>query len=663
MNTILDRCPDALLEQSIPGFHQYILTPPARLAYVSGNLCRLLQVSREQLMTGGYDQRVHPKDREEYLSSLGRITEPGTRILTYRLVKGDGTVCHVEDTLTCRLLEDGTLVADSVLCDITRVQEQTTDLRFLNDTIPCGFLKYTCEPQPRVTFLNDRMRQILRLPTDPSAGPSLERMYRDNLYLLIPPGERQRMAKYLDRVYRRGKPIAGEISVLRCDGTKARLFGWVVKSTDPRGGEEFQSVCIDMTGRYQERQAAQTQRYLKALTDVYDHIFEYELTGGAAKCLYAGDHPTLRWIENLSMPFEELTERWLEETVCPEDLDRVRETLGQFFRRFGQGQDADARPLELSFRARDTDAQELYSCLLLNMEASTFWLCCRRISAQAEVDQLRSENTNLKENLQELVTRFTDGLAAFEVRGGLVTPLYVSDNVCQFFGFTKEEWLPMMRRATPLRSFVARSEASYGDFLELLEDGEREFSYFDLSTRQERRIKAICSRKSPDSSSVFYVMLYNMAPEETPPPAADHPPVTIRTFGYFDVFVGQKPIAFRNKKSKELLALLVDRQGGFVTSEEAIAFLWEDEPASPVTLARYRKVALRLKNILEEYGISDILESVDGKRRIDPERIHCDLYDYLTGKPEYAQLFKGSYLTNYSWGETTLAALTGDFLT
>ena len=36
----------------------------------------------------------------------------------------------------------------------------------------------------------------------------------------------------------------------------------MVKSTDPRGGEEFQSVCIDMTGRYQERQAAQTQRYL-----------------------------------------------------------------------------------------------------------------------------------------------------------------------------------------------------------------------------------------------------------------------------------------------------------------------------------------------------------------------------------------------------------------
>ena len=118
-----------------------------------------------------------------------------------------------------------------------------------------------------------------------------------------------------------------------------------------------------------------------------------------------------------------------------------------------------------------------------------------------------------------------------------------------------------------------------------------------------------------------------------------------------------KPIAFRNKKSKELFALLVDRRGGYVSSEEAISFLWEDEAVNAVTLSRYRKVALRLKNILEEYGITDVIESIDGKRRIVTEKVRCDLYDYLSQKEEFAQLFKGSYLTNYSWGETTLGEL------
>lgn len=93
---------------------------------------------------------------------------------------------------------------------------------------------------------------------------------------------------------------------------------------------------------------------------------------------------------------------------------------------------------------------------------------------------------------------------------------------------------------------------------------------------------------------------------------------------------------------------------------EAISFLWEEDSANSLTMARYRKVALRLKNLLEEYGIADIMESVNGKRRLIPERVRCDLYDYLSGKEEYSQLFKGSYLTNYSWAENTLAELTGE---
>jgi two-component SAPR family response regulator len=146
------------------------------------------------------------------------------------------------------------------------------------------------------------------------------------------------------------------------------------------------------------------------------------------------------------------------------------------------------------------------------------------------------------------------------------------------------------------------------------------------------------------------------------PVSTEQPNVLIRTFGYFDVFVDGNPIAFRNKKSKELLALLVDRKGGYVTSEEAISFLWEDETVSTLTLSRYRKVALRLKSTLEEYGILDIIEAVDGKRRIVMDKVECDLYQYLSGKEEYAQLFKGSYLSNFSWGETTLGELLNEHM-
>ena len=67
---------------------------------------------------------------------------------------------------------------------------------------------------------------------------------------------------------------------------------------------------------------------------------------------------------------------------------------------------------------------------------------------------------------------------------------------------------------------------------------------------------------------------------------------------------------------------------------------------------------MRLLNELKEYGVADIVESSgNGSRRIVPERVGCDLFEYLAGKPEAAGSFKGAYLTSYSWGEFTLAEL------
>gem|GEM_PF-723081 len=133
--------------------------------------------------------------------------------------------------------------------------------------------------------------------------------------------------------------------------------------------------------------------------------------------------------------------------------------------------------------------------------------------------------------------------------------------------------------------------------------------------------------------------------------------VRIRTFGYFDVFANGQAIAFKHVKAKELLALLVDRQGGFISSHEAISYLWEDEEANKTTLSRYRKVAMRLKQTLESYGIGNIIETRNGERRIVQDKVTCDLYQYNSGDARYKELFKGNYMMNYSWGEVTLADL------
>lgn len=125
--------------------------------------------------------------------------------------------------------------------------------------------------------------------------------------------------------------------------------------------------------------------------------------------------------------------------------------------------------------------------------------------------------------------------------------------------------------------------------------------------------------------------------------------VIVTLFGSFSLSVDGKAVNIRSAKAKELLALLIERRGAFVSSREAIAMLWECDP-DKTTRARYRKTASRLVSELKRNGIGYILESDRGARRIVPEYLECDYYDYRDG----LRAPSGVLLPEYSWAEFIL---------
>ena len=131
------------------------------------------------------------------------------------------------------------------------------------------------------------------------------------------------------------------------------------------------------------------------------------------------------------------------------------------------------------------------------------------------------------------------------------------------------------------------------------------------------------------------------------------------TFGSFDVFVDGKLMSFKSGKAKELFALLVQKRGGIVTPEEAMAALYEDKAYDRAKSSTYRMVVMRLRESLEEAGMLNILHSPEHGRGkyIDADQIECDLYDYLDGDPKARGRFTGRYLSNYSWAEDMLGTL------
>lgn len=139
--------------------------------------------------------------------------------------------------------------------------------------------------------------------------------------------------------------------------------------------------------------------------------------------------------------------------------------------------------------------------------------------------------------------------------------------------------------------------------------------------------------------------------------SAGQPPIRVRTFGHFDLYVNGSAVVFRNGRAKEMLALLIDSQGGTVTMDRFIEAFWPDEPYSEQHKAIYRKAALALKNTLASYGIGRILLTSRNQKAVVPAALDCDYYRFLAGDREAAAEYHGEYMTDYSWAEETNSRL------
>ena len=130
--------------------------------------------------------------------------------------------------------------------------------------------------------------------------------------------------------------------------------------------------------------------------------------------------------------------------------------------------------------------------------------------------------------------------------------------------------------------------------------------------------------------------------------------LTIKCFGNFEVLHHGESLPFKRKKSKELLAVLVDRNGAGMTAKQICAVLFPNDTDDNKNAAYLRQLVLDLKNTLKLIHAEEVLQHETPYYRIDTNLIKCDYHSFLeTGKPS----FYGEYMTQYSWAEGTCAML------
>lgn len=127
----------------------------------------------------------------------------------------------------------------------------------------------------------------------------------------------------------------------------------------------------------------------------------------------------------------------------------------------------------------------------------------------------------------------------------------------------------------------------------------------------------------------------------------------IKAFGNFEVAVNGKPLDFKYRKAKEMLAYLVDRNGATCSVGEMMVALFEEDGHEPY----FKSIRKDLIDTLTREGVEGVLLLQRGMIGLNKNLIDCDYFDYLDGKISLKQSYHGEYMSQYSWSEITHAEL------
>ena len=136
-----------------------------------------------------------------------------------------------------------------------------------------------------------------------------------------------------------------------------------------------------------------------------------------------------------------------------------------------------------------------------------------------------------------------------------------------------------------------------------------------------------------------------------------HKRVFAQTFGNFELFVDGIPVEFKYKRTKEIVAILVNNRGAQTTNGEIIACLWEDDGDPEKKTSYLSNLRQDLQNTFTRLKLEGIILKQRGSLAIAKDRIECDLYDWLEKRDNSKYSYLGDYMNQYSWAEDYHAEL------
>jgi hypothetical protein len=475
---------------------------------------------------------------------------------------------------------------------------------------------------------------------------------------MLPFEERDRFQAYLDQAQQSDKPIQIEHYIFRNDGSRAHLIGWL-SLVPGAGGKKEYAILYRQADEDAIIEPIQATSYFPVLKRAYNAIFRFDLDTAMVECIHGLENTAIGSLFGVQMTIESAKYVLLENYIHSEDAAMMNAFLTQITDPEDDWNGRSAIQVDFQIKSHQKLLRIIGVAVRLHTHQVLF--CCRDITEQvySGTQALDSQTLHLLYDWMDYLSmsavdnKDIVGMLMLDKGPEGCTLIYGSASVLRYLGLDSEE-SPHRSVRPSLTECLKSADITINDFEDMVNG--KPLYLWSRSVPDAYQFRMTChSYKNGDRTLYIIWCSKDLLDEHSTEKKKTR--IFARTFGHFDLFLDNTPITFSSAKEKELMALLIDRNGGTLSPSDAISYLWEDEPINEHTPARYRKLALGLKRTLEKFGISHIIINQNGVRSIDKSAIRCDYYELLAGNEKYRQAFHNVYMSDYSWGENTLATL------
>ena len=118
---------------------------------------------------------------------------------------------------------------------------------------------------------------------------------------------------------------------------------------------------------------------------------------------------------------------------------------------------------------------------------------------------------------------------------------------------------------------------------------------------------------------------------------------------YFKLYINGKEEELKGRKTKELLAILIDNNGTPINKREIVKTLW---PEYEENFSILRNTISKINKFFEQYGVKELIKRQGESRYINQKEYNSDISD-IFDKLEGIEKYEGEYLEEYSWNKNT----------